>query len=289
MRNGVILKKGEVIDVYDNNDGERIKVRISPEDDRIKDDNKLPFAYPLLPKMLHVKPKQGESVLIILTEVNNGYSDRYYIGPLISQPQFMDGDKFGVDSFSTYSDSFKEPDIAPSTNADSQGALVNNNDIAIYGRTKNDIILTDNDIRIRSGSRLKDTSVKGHLVYNRTDPAYIHLKHSDNKRGEENDTYRSTATIVADKINLLSNTSKYPFKLTDKNDLISDNEMQKIIESAHALPYGDKLVEFLNVFIDAFISHTHPYPGMIPDQTMAYNAVADYPLETILSNSVRIN
>lgn len=303
---GIILKICQVMDVYDDADGERIKVRLSPEDDKLTDD-RIPYVYPLLPKLLHVKPKIDEYVLVVLTEAGNGYSNRYYIGPIISQPQFMDDETFGYTDASgnTYAralslypknkrkyDIFK-PDVAPSTNPDSHGALAKDEDIAIYGRKKNDIIISDDDIKIRSGSRLKDNNVKGRLVYNRLDPAFIQLKHTDNKNtipGDEENTYRSTATIVADKINLISHQSKTPFRTTNgKQDLITDDVMQEILEKAHQLPYGDILVEFLKLFVNAFALHTHPYPGLAPCATPEFVEATTYDLNKILSESVRIN
>lgn len=286
MRNkGILIKICQVIEVYDETDGERIKVKLSPEDDR-KSIDKIPYAFPLLPKLLHIKPKIGEFVLIILTETDNGYSNRYYIGPIISQPQFMEKDDFLINALSLYPDSYKEPDVAPSTNADSHGAFANDDDVAIYGRKKNDIILSNDDVRIRCGSRLKNN---GDIIFNRTDPAYILLRHTDNKNGNKNNEYRSTATIVADKINLIGNQSKEPFKTNDKKDLIDNNEMQKIIDKAHKLPYGDILIEFLEMFVDAFAKHVHPYPGMPPCQTSEYLETITYDLKKILSESVAIN
>ena len=287
-KNGIILKMCQVIDIKDDTDGERIKVRLSPEDDR-KTTSEIPYAFPLLPKMIHIKPKLGETVLVILTEVSNGYSNRYYIGPIISQPQYMEKDDYGVNSVSLYPGSRKLPDIAPSTNADSHGALANDEDIALYGRSKSDIIMTDNDIRIRCGNRLKDTSKDGNIIFNRTDPAFIKLKHNNTKQGNSNDEYRSTATIVADKINLIGNNSKTPFKTNDKKELITDEEMQKIINQAHQVPYGDVLIDFLDLFRRTFNEHVHPYPGLPPCQTDTYIQTSSYDLSKILSETVRIN
>lgn len=284
MNDNAIIKICQVVSVDDETDGERIKVRLSPEDDK-KSDGDLPYAFPLLPKLIHVKPKIGEMVLIVLTEAGNGYSNRHYIGPIISQPQYMDNDNYMINALSLYPGSYKEPSAAPSTDADSHGAFANNNDIALYGRGKGDIIITDDDIRIRCGSRLKDNSTKSGILFNRTDPAYIHLKHTDNDRGG----YKSTATIVGDKINLIGNLSNTPFKTTDKNELITDDEMQKIINKAHQLPYGDILVEFLDMFVKTFAAHTHPYPGLPPCQTMDYIETTSYDLKKILSDTVRIN
>lgn len=288
MSKGNIIKICQVIDVYDENDGERIKVRLSPEDDRKSDDD-VPYAFPLLPKLLHIKPKVGEYVLIILTEVDNGHSVRYYIGPIISQPQYMEKEDSLISATSLYPGGFKQPDIAPSMNPDSHGALADDSDIALYGRKKNDIILTDNDVRVRCGNRLKGSSKNGGIIFNRTDPSYLLLRHDDTKNGVKGDEYRSTATIVADKINLIGNQSKEPFKTNDKNDMISNSEMQKIIEKAHQLPYGDTLIEFLKMFIGAFAKHVHPYPGLPPCQTPEYIEATTYDLNKILSDSVRIN
>lgn len=288
MNKGIVLKICQVIDINDETDGQRIKVRLSPEDDK-KSDDEIPYAFPLLPKLIHIKPKVGELVLVVLTEVSNGYSNRYFVGPIISQPQFMDGDDFLINTMSLYPGSYKEPDVAPSTNAESHGSLANNDDIAIYGRNKSDIILTNNDIRIRCGSRLKDSNEKGGIVFNRLDPAFIHLKHSDTNRGEEGDEYRSTATIVADKINLIGNQSKEPFRTTDKVHLIDDAEMQKILDMAHVLPYGDILVDFLKLFVKTFATHVHPYPGLPPCQTEDYIKTTSYDFDKMLSESVRIN
>lgn len=287
-KDGIILKICPVVSVFDDADGERIKVRLHPEDDRLSD-NELPYALPLLPKMIHIKPKVGESVLVLLMEAGNGYSIRHYIGPIISQPQYMEEDDYGLNSLSTYPGASKEPDVAPSTNPDTHGAFAKDEDIAVYGRKKGDIILTNDDVRIRCGSRVRDIASNGDIVFNRTDPAYLHLKHTDSKRGNEDDPYRSTATLVADKINLIGNNSKDVFKTTDKENLITDDEMQKIIDKAHQLPYGDILVEFLELFRRTFLNHVHPYPGLPPCQTEDYIQTSTYDLDKILSDSVRIN
>lgn len=288
INNGIVLKICQVIDIYDDTDGERIKVKLSPEDDKI-DNTKIPYAYPLLPKMLHIKPKVGEFVLVVLTETSNGHSNRYYIGPIISQPQFMEEDSYINRALSLYPGRYNLPDIAPRTNPESHGALANDNDIAIYGRKKTDAILTDSDVRIRCGSRLEEFNENGGIVFNRLDPAYVLLRHTDDKKGTPPEEYRSTATVVADKINLISHQSKTPFRVTDKNKLIADDEMQKIIDTAHLLPYGDILIEFLKIFLRAFELHTHPYPGMTPCTTSEFIEATTYDLKKILSESVRIN
>lgn len=287
MKEKAIIKICPVISVFDDADGDRIKVRVTPEDNGTLDED-LPYVFPLLPKMLHVKPQIEELVLVIFTNAGDGHSIRYYIGPIISQPQYINGDKGCINATSLYPAAFKEPDVALSTNDDSKGAFANNNDIAIYGRGKSDILLTEDDVRVRCGSRVKDTSKNNSIIFNKNDSAYIHLKHTDEKRGNETDQYRSTATIVADKINLLGNHATERYETNNKN-MIANDVMQNIIEKAHQLPYGDILVEFLQMFREAFMNHTHPYPGdpvCQDDRVVKLNA---YDLNKMLSDSVRIN
>ena len=73
------------------------------------------------------------------------------------------------------------------------------------------------------------------------------------------------------------------------NESISDEEMTKIIETAHQLPYGDKLVDFLKLLLKAFNTHTHNYHNLPPIPDMTYNAVNNFNLNDILSKNVKIN
>lgn len=285
-KSNVIIKICQVVSVNDNADGERIKVYLEPEDNGKSIDD-IPFVHPLLPKILHVKPKIGEMVLVILTEVDNGYSTRYYIGPIISQPQFMD--ESNQHNSTLLYNGLSIPDESLSMNPESEGAFAKNEDIAFYGRKKNDIILSDNDVKIRCGSRLKRG---GKVIFNRSNPSYILLRHNDdnikyvdknNKDGE----YSSSATIVADNINLISN-KNCPFKVNDRKNLINDSEMEKILINAHQLPYGDILVDFLKRFVKVFSTHTHPYPGETPCTPDDYNEVINYNLEDILNNNIKM-
>ena len=71
--------------------------------------------------------------------------------------------------------------------------------------------------------------------------------------------------------------------------MIADDEMQKIIDKAHQLPYGDTLVEFLELFRSTFMKHVHPYPGMPPCPDDSVVKLNMYDLKKLLSDSVRIN
>ena len=88
MQNTFILKLGQVVDVNDETGGGRIKVKIA------QDKTNGEYAFPLLPKPIQVKPKVGEGVIVLSSELNNPDSNRFYIGPIISQPQYFEKDEY---------------------------------------------------------------------------------------------------------------------------------------------------------------------------------------------------
>lgn len=286
------IKACEVISVDDSFESGRIKVKLYPEDSR-RDVGDIPYAYNLLPKMFTVLPKVGETVLVLLTTSGDGFSNRYYIGPVISQIPKMEYDGHFSGSLSNFPDSLVKPKVAHTLITEAKGAFGDKEDVTIYGRKGTDIILKENDIRVRAGARL-DSNNKIGKEFNRLNPAYLKLKYSDTptivttKNGEEI-KYSSTATLVADQISLIANNASNYFNTTDNVDLISDDEMKKIIETAHVLPYGDVLVEFLKYFLKMFKEHAHPYPGMPTILPSGNEGFFNYDLDKILSKNVRIN
>lgn len=279
----------KVISIDDDTDADRIKVRLSPEDNSKSDEN-LDYAFPLLPKMFHIKPKVGEAVLVFLAISNDGNSQRYYIGPVISQDHRIYNDPYfgGADSF--LRGSYKKFDEAPRMDPQHQGILPNDNDVVIRGRKNADIQITDDDVRVKSGVKVVNESNQYEMSFNTKNPSYLKLKyHTD----PINSTIKSTATVVADKIAFLSNLSPNYYNTTDRTDLITDSELQKVIDSAYKLPYGEKLVEFLKVFVEAFVNHTHDFSMLPPNSyyTTALNASKAELLDKgeMLSDTVRIN
>lgn len=280
-----IIRIGYVVDTYDEYDGGRIKARLFPDDDG-KSTEELPYAFPLLPKMVHVMPKKDEAVLIISPKLGDNAVQRYYLGPIIHQPQFMGYDDFFASQ--SLMDSGNVANVLPalSRNTDAKGALCSTEDISIKGRGDTDIIFKEKETLLRCGVRLTDRNNSTNILFNKTNPTYVKLKYHEDKL---NDGTKSTATIVSEKINLISTNSRQYFNVQDNKELITDEVMNKIIEDAHVLPYGDTLVEFLELFIRAFSSHTHAYPGLPPIPNMDYTSLMQYDLNDILSESVRIN
>lgn len=300
----------QVVSVSDDTDSDMIKVKILPEDSAYGDDySQLPYAFPLLPKMVHVKPKVGEAVFVFLTEEDNSMSQRYYIGPVISQDHRIFKDNYLYATSFMRGTAFK-PDIAPRTKREFNGILPNDDDIIIRGRKNADIQVTNDDVRIKSGVKVVNEDNEYAMHFNTQDPAYIKVKYhpnglykNENKRTntppplelEQEEQVKSTVTLVADKINLIQNHSKEKeFTTTDTTDLITDDELKRALNEAYKLPYGEKLVEILSIFIDAFIKHTHPFSMLPPCNADGIPDLKDKKTEYLdngkmLSDAVRIN
>ena len=194
----------------------------------------------------------------------------------------------GGDSF--LRGSAKKFDVAPRTKPEQNGILPNDDDIVIRGRKNADIQITDDDIRIKAGVKVVNKNNKYEMQFNTKNPSYVKVKYHDKPLA---DGSNSTTSIVSDKIMLLSNTSPNYFNLTDRKDLITDSELNKILQDAYKLPYGEILVKFLKTFVNAFLVHTHPFPMLPPSPADTAELVAQkgelLDAEKMLSNTIRIN
>lgn len=298
MAEGPVIRFGYVTNIIDPKGGGRIQAR-TPFDN-IKDRNdKLQWYLPLLPKMLYITPKVGELVLLISMVPGDFSHVGYYVGPIISQENklfYEDWSKAQAITNIGYEGWDKNPrgekDVPPTL----YPAL---DDIAIEGRKDTGIQLKNEEVRIKAGVKvLKDNVAKN----NTTTPAFISLKYYP-KNDLNRDGFQSTATIVADKINLIGTpetvndpaTKNIPVtkngdpNADDKDNLISDNAMRELLNKAHRLPYGDTLIEFLDLFRNTFAKHVHPFPTMAPCNDENVKSLADYDLDGILSDTVRIN
>lgn len=286
------IEIAQVIEVNDPQNCDRIKVKCKT--DNISKLNEIPWAYPLLPKMFYIKPKKDEWVIILLTAGGDNKSGRYYIGPIVSQPQDMLCSLEEKGALSRYADSGSQPKISPETKGDIKGAFADEHDIAIYGRKGCDIILKENDIRVRCGARIDADNELG-KAFNKKSPAYLKMKYYDNQQITRNCIgdeikYNSVATMVADEINLISNSSKTPqFGTTDNMDMIADDMLKSVIQNAHVLPYGDVLVDFLYQFLEAFKHHYHAYPGLPTALPKGEERIFNYEFKNMLSKHIRIN
>ena len=308
---------GYVASIEDDCHAERIKAVILT--DKGKSVSRIPYSFPLMPKMLHIKPKVGEAVVVLIPEEDATNTQRYYIGPIISQPQ-----KFLYDGFASLSATkllsggLSSPDNSIDNKPLAANVFPKDEEIALLGRKDSEIILGEEDIRLRCGVRVtneydSDVSLNGKAQKTntlsdstlRTAPAFIKLKYNAEpikttpKTGEINphSTTLSTATIFADKINLISPNGDGGFNFTGENEAITDKKMAEIIEKAHKLPYGDVLCDFLSLFLNMYMNHSHPYPGMPPlnadpNSTIfweKYNPDKNSLEDKLLSKDIRIN
>ena len=296
MSEGAVIRFGRVTSVQDIHGGGRIQVR-TPFDGPIENDENLPYYMPLLPKMFYVVPKVGEMVMVFSMMAGDYTNNNFYIGPLISQEDKLFYEHSDA-SLRITEQGYIGWGPNPRLKKGVQPTLFPEiTDIAIEGRKDTGIQLKDEEVRIKAG--VKVVTKKG-LENNTTSPAFISLKYYP-KNNEEKDGFKSTATIVADKINLISPqkndqaTSNIPItenkdtSAMEKDNLISDAAMKELINKAHRVPYGDTLIEFLDLLRTAFAKHVHPFPTMAPCNDENMKAVATYDLEGTLSDNVRIN
>jgi hypothetical protein len=280
----------------------RIKVKLmgstSAGGDKNIDSEELAWCNPLLPKMLSITPKKDETVLVFVFNKATTHIDRLYIGPIISQPNMLFKDDyvgtalagFSFGTTQTTEDIRKRPEIA--------GVFPNTSDISIQGRYNTEITQKDNEIWIRAGKFVtvgRNSETPLGIRLNTTSQGYIQLKNdvniSENVKG-------STANIVASKINLLTHNGSPSFKLNDRDNLITDDEFEKILSQAHQVPFGDVLLQYLRLLKDALYNHVHNGNGnAATDLTTSGNKQSLAILKSkandlenrMLSNNIRIN
>ena len=292
--NSVIVNIGQVESLVDNADGMRLKVRL--EQDRGLNNDELPYSFPLLPKTIQTAPKVGEAVLVITSILNNKNSIRYYVGPLISQPQFMyeDAYEYGIgNATSLLQGNYTNEKEAVSRYYGSQGAFPKVNDVALVGRKTEDIILKDDEIDIRCGIRTKaigeNDNISGYVFMNTLNPSYIQLKFKNGIGRREKQEADSVINMVADKINLISHKDTNHFMLTDQEELIKSSDLDEIMSKLHQVPYGDVLVDVLKKIVNALVLHVHPYPGLAPCVEENITKVIGIDFDKLLSPNVRIS
>jgi len=300
----IIIRPGKVIRVESNNDndnasGLRIKASLMGELNG-QDIEKMPWYFPLLPKTFQSVPKKGECVLLLFDEAGSTNGQGYYIGPIISQPQF-----FNNCEYDNAASLLKISKTKPISNIDkfpnSVGSFPNSGDIAVEGRGAEDIILRYNEgtseINMRAGIRgqASQTNYKdeiGLITFNNSDPAYIQLKRKNGLATKENHQANSVVNIVADRINIMSNKDEsVSSNLHDRETLVAEEKMDEIMDKLHQVPMGDKLVELLKIMKGAIMHHVHPWAGMeqCGDWPGYIKKLDGYDIDSILSDYVRIS
>lgn len=280
-------------------DGLRVRAEFEGTDFQ-SETKDIPWAFPLLPKTFQSIPKVGEAVIILYYDGNNG--QRYYIGPIISQPQF---NTFAKKKNAT--SLLKPNESAPleriSDNSNTNGSFPKSSDVAVIGRGSEDVILRYDDdtkkseIQLRTGIRAEATNESnpnmiGNIIFNGTDPAYIQMKYKKGLSTKQDHEANSIINMVANRINIMSNKDdNIAHNLRDQEDMIADDKMDEIMDNLHQVPMGDKLVELLKIIKGCIMHHVHPWAGMeqCGDWGGYITKLDGYDIDSILSKYVRIS
>ena len=87
---GVVLNEKYVFGIdRDEYDSGKLWIKTQEDINLRVPDSKVAPSLPFMPKMFHTVPKPGESAIVITLNSGNSGRQRYYIGPIISQPQKM--------------------------------------------------------------------------------------------------------------------------------------------------------------------------------------------------------
>lgn len=332
---GVLIVTGKVEyleggdDIALNGEAQAWRVKIRLDSDGNKELSELPWAFPILPKFLQSLPKVGEGAFVITSNLGKPDSQRYYLGPLISQPQYMEFCDYGIGGrgpamsmLSTSKPTTEKPLTSITRRKElTKGAFPELNDVALLGRGQEDVVLkyrnsgsgNTSEVDLRAGIRLEPTDstvkyMKGNVVFNNQNPAYIQVKYNNSgvaglKAGEgdnDEEKYESidersamgVINVVADKINLISHkdSNRFGELICDRDNLIKEGELDQIMSLLHRAVYGDELIILLKKIVNALATHTHPY-SMLPPTIEGTDLadIIDYDYEDIISPNVRLS
>lgn len=292
--NNFLIYYCKVESVDDDSMGYRIKVRIPPYDPTFTEDptmETIPYCFPLLPKVLHVYPKEGEMVFVIFQQQESNQGDRFFIGPVVSQDYFLDKCEYMQAGTLLRGEQIVPPLENPKMNSDNEGTLPDREDIAIRGRNNSDVVLLDNELRLRCGFKKYpySSSEETGLNFNDHDMSYIQMKYFPEGKNDSLGEYNSVVNIVGDRINLISHDGKPFIGNVDRDCMISEEKQDEIQYTTHQLPYGDDIVEYLRKVIDIFSNHSHSWHKKTPDLIQSEIDVLNTDLNKFLSKTIRIN
>lgn len=291
----------EVCSVEDKDDGGRIYAKIPGIDAPSGSTTDISIrATPLLSRFINIMPQVNETVFIFIQDKNRQYGERFWMGPIISQPQFLSRDIYNGNSLSTtkYS-SLRAPDTPPTKVATANGVYPKRDEIAFQGRDNSDILFRPRQVVIRAGKfdsiKTKDPKLNDGYIpdFNIKNPTYFKLAYNipiENNNGAI--VKGSAAAMVAEKLLLLTFGGRKndfsEFKLAEPNVEISEKTILEILSKAEPAVYGYVLIEFLNLAKDYMANHVHPYPGRPPVQDEIVKRVLNFNLEKFLAKNIRL-
>lgn len=300
-KNVVIAK---VLETNDPKNGGRIKVFIDGIDQVTTPVTSLPYAYPLMSRVIHVMPKVGEAVLILMADIKVDKQDqltgnRFWIGPLLTNYEFINYDNTDIHNVITTKNTYainrnitsdplqgsksqnrksKELDIFPvDTNTPPQRES-NLDDVTIVGRNNTDIIQSENKVTLRAGKHKKNSPTSANTI----NPTYSILELIDEKN--------SYSLTVGDEIFLISHKGKYSFK-----KVLTKDDIDSMRQNSQSMLYGELTVSYLKTLTEVFLNHIHTHSQETPTYKDGKKGRIDElteqlkNIENLLAKNVKIN
>jgi hypothetical protein len=307
LKTQTIVDIGSVVTVDDPQGLDRIKVvikgSVSKGGDANVELNDLPWCIPMLPKYFTSKPKVGEAVYIF-TFNDDKLGERLYMGPIISQPHKLNFDGRSTTALSAFNFGVYQPQVDYKRIPELLGVYPKDTDIAIQGRYNTDLIFKENEVLLRAGKITETKPTKKNpypFTFNNKTQGFIQIKNDVEvaKKTDTEEAIKGTVTnIISNKINLITHKDGSPrFNVLNQEDLISDEEMSRILAEAHPLPFGDILIQYLKLLKNTILNHVHNGNGKKATDLTDGNAqfVAEFKKnaenleKAMISKNVRVN
>lgn len=271
---------GKVVEVLD---AHRLRVRVQGLDTRLKN-SQLPICYSLMPLHIHILPKVTEMVRIILTDTATPYDERLWIGPIITNYEYLSAQPYNygdVVSLTEESIGQLEAPIDRKNYAQSSGVFPakdsNGDEQKLLGRGNTEITLSKTRVELKAGKHEANDINKR----NSRNPALIQSRISE-------DGNKTTSLVIADTILLLTHKGS-PVLPSIRKEEITDKDLDNVFVEAHPIPFGDVLKNFCEIVREALLEHAHPESGMPSLKGNAINKLLEFDLDSFLSKSVKIN
>lgn len=289
------LRTDSQYEIHKNSFGRRIKVRLAEHGDTINDDD-CAWAWPLLPKHLQITPKVGEMVLVFLPTLDSIQGNLFYIGPIISQDYYLNhGGE--ASALSLLQGKGTKPLCHPEGNPLNDGSYPSPTTIAIQGRGDAAMWLKDEELRLMCGHKpnweaepIKEQADPGSLTFNRTNLSYIQMKYGQYRENDER-FFDSVINVVADRIHLITHDGAAAISglnVTDNEELMTQENIEKFSAKGQKMVYGDELVAFLNQFRRIFREHTHHWSNDPQVTITKDNDFWNKDLNELLCKTIRI-
>jgi hypothetical protein len=267
----------------------------------------MPICIPLLPEFMHVRPQIGETVLLLLENPSDPTSARYWIGPVINQQTKLEFQSFASAQAIYNKASLNGNQIggSPSTRNDNDAGTLfaKQDEIAFQGRKNSDLVLGNNQVKLRTGIFQNLLDFKENTDY----PCQIELKIVEQPiatsgvrlaDAELNATFEpfSQQNIKASNINLISPEGKFRKLSSATAELAYNPRLNDFGEEAktlHPAVLGDELVNILYLIISYMFTHIHTPQSPALANNFAFELQKfrnkNFLSAQILSNHVRLN